>query len=492
MCIMAISGKAYSQQDIQYLQENDTLYINICTEGVTEGRIRAYRNFPYRSYGGWVVIEGEAGETLTLDGSFGIWDGELRIWDGRPGAGGALLVDYNWVGSSTLSLTANSGVFVIWFHTDTGDDEQFDFIWRSLHPELCCAERPSGLTVNTAVETGGGCSATLDWQTTAAAGTGYRISLNGVPVDTTTSTTTTLHGLATSMQYDAETAIVGSEGCGFARTRTIFRTPCTGRTRLPLQETFDDVATDSVPPCWLRAMNFDDTESQPRVVGDYYYSRGRSLLMGCGSNDLGGHFSIVTTPRIDEGGTWNVRLLMRATHGGTRLVVGTADTAVASLAICGFSPVDTIEINTNTEWEERTVRLDSVAAGKRVALMMQQGMQEGTGRRIYVDDMRVEACGVESLEAYRIMADSVTLAWNRIGDPICDLTIEQANGTTPVRTLANVKMRRRGGTADDDHGADDGSPERERQRMRNDARGAAVRMEHHQTLVQRQCGERGG
>ncbi len=149
---MALSSKAYSQQDIQYLQESDTLYINVCTEGVTEGRIRAYASFPYRSYGGWVVIEGEAGEELTLDGSYGIWDGELRIWDGRPGSGGVLLADYSWVGSNTLELTANSGVFVIWFHTDTGDDEQMDFVWRSLHPELCCDERPSDLTVTTAAE----------------------------------------------------------------------------------------------------------------------------------------------------------------------------------------------------------------------------------------------------------------------------------------------------------------------------------------------------
>ena len=199
---MALSSKAYSQQDIQYLQESDTLYINVCTEGVTEGRIRAYASFPYRSYGGWVVIEGEAGEELTLDGSYGIWDGELRIWDGRPGSGGVLLADYSWVGSNTLELTANSGVFVIWFHTDTGDDEQMDFVWRSLHPELCCDERPSDLTVTTAAEADGSCTATLNWQTSAPAGTGYRISLNGVPVDTTMATTamTTAMPMTTTMR----------------------------------------------------------------------------------------------------------------------------------------------------------------------------------------------------------------------------------------------------------------------------------------------------
>ena len=435
---MALSSKAYSQQDIQYLQESDTLYINVCTEGVTEGRIRAYASFPYRSYGGWVVIGGEAGEELTLDGSYGIWDGELRIWDGRPGSGGVLLADYSWVGSNTLELTANSGVFVIWFHTDTGDDEQMDFVWRSLHPELCCGERPSNLTVTTAAEADGSCTATLNWQTSAPAGTGYRVSLNGVPVDTTTATTATLGGLAPSMQEEAEVAIVGGEGCGFARTRTLFRTPCTGWTWLPLRETFDDVERDSVPGCWLRAMNFDDEESRPRVVADYYYSRGRSLLVGCGGNDVGGHFSIVATPRMRDGGAWNVSLRLRASHERTRVVVGTADTAVASVALCGFSPMDTIEINTNTEWVERTLRFDSIAAGKRVALMMQQGMQEGTGRRVYVDDFRVEECGVEGLEAYRLMADSVTLAWNTIGNPRCDLTIEQASGSTPVRTLTDV------------------------------------------------------
>lgn len=438
LCILTLNSTVFSQQYIQYLNENDTLYINVCTEGLTEGRLMAYPSMPYRSYGGWVVIEGAPGDILTLDGSYGIWDGELRIWDGRPTAGGTLLVDYNWVGSNTLSLTANSGVFVIWFHTDTGDDEQFDFIWRSLHPEGCCTERPSNLMVNTAVEAGGSCSATLGWQTSAPAGTRYRIFLNGIPVDSTTATGATLHGLAASMQYHAEISIIGSESCGFAKTRAIFRTPCTGWTSLPVQETFDDLAVDSIPPCWLRAMNFDDPESHPRTVSDYYNSHPKSLLMGSGSNELSGHFSIVTTPKINNTGTWNVRLLLRASHENTRLVVGTADTAVASLPLCGFTPLDTIVVGTNIGWVQRTLRFNSIPAGKRVALMMQQGMQDGILRRIYVDDFRVEECGVDSLTAYRIMADSVTLAWNTLGNPTCNLTIHLANTATYVRSLSNV------------------------------------------------------
>ena len=392
---------------------------------------------PYRSYSGWVVIEGSAGDTLTLNGSYGIWDGELRIWDGRPSSGGTLLVDYGWVGNGTLSLTANSGLFVIWFYTGTGDDEQIDFTWSSRHPETCCPVRPSNLTVNATTEAGGTCAATLNWQSNAAAGTSYRISLNGIPVDTVNTRTVTLHGLAASMQYEAAVGIVGSESCGFATTHKIFRTPCTGSTFMPLQETYDDVDNDSIPACWLRAMNFDDPESRPRTVSGYYNSWPKSLMMGCGSNDLAGHFSIVTTPRIDNAGSWHVSMRLKASHENTRLIIGTADTALASLTQSGFTPLYTITIPNNTEWMHQSFRFDGVPAGKRLALVMQQGIQDGILRRVYIDDIRVEECGIDSLRAYRITSDSVTLAWNTIGSPTCTLLI-QNYGTSYSTTLNGV------------------------------------------------------
>ena len=407
----------------QYLIENDTLHINICSEGVGGGQIMAYSNPPYRSYSGWIIIEGLPGDTLTLDGIYGIWDANLSIWDGLPSAGGTQLVDYTWVGSGSLALNATSGIFFIWFHTDTGDDEQFDFTWGSMHHELCCAERPSNLTVGTTVGGGGTCTALLNWQTSAPANTHYRITLDDVPVDTVAATTATLHGLTASMQHEVEVSIIESGSCGFASIRKIFRTPCTGVSSLPFHENFDDVAIDSIPPCWFRAMNFDNLESRPRVVGDFYNSRPRSLMIGCGANDVGGHFSIVTTPKISNAGPWNVSLRMKATHENTRLVIGIADTAIASLAASGFVPLDTIVVPTNTGWVHQSISLSGSLAGKRLALMMQQSMQDGILRLIYIDDLRVEECGVDSLTAYRIMSDSITLAWNTIGNPTCNLRI---------------------------------------------------------------------
>ena len=438
ICLLTLTTRAFPQQYTQYLAENDTLHIQVCAEGITDGDIMAYPSMPYRSYSGWVIIEGAAGDTLTLNGSYGIWDGELRIWDGRPSSGGTLLVDYSWVGNGTLSLTANSGLFVIWFYTGSGDDEQINFSWSSLHPELCCSERTSNLTVNTTTEAGGTCAATLNWTSNTPSGTSYRVMLNSVPVDTVTTTSTTLHGLPPSMQQYAEVGILGLDNCGFATTRTIFRTTCTGWTTLPLQETLDDLPVDSIPPCWLRAMNFDDLESRPRAVDSYYSSRSRSLLMGCGSNNLNGHFSIVTTPRISNAGLWSVKMRLRASHENTRLVVGTADTAAASLALSGFTPTDTIVIATNTGWVERTLLLNNVTAGKRLALMMQQGMQDGIQRRIYVDDIRIEQCGADSLTAYRVMSDSVTLAWNSIGSPTYNMRIQTSLGTSYDTMLYGV------------------------------------------------------
>ena len=420
-----------------YLVENDTLYINPCMTGTPSGHILAYSSYPYRSYDGWVVIETLPGDTLTLSGTYGIWDGILQIWDGTP-ATGIMLTDYNWVGEGTLQLVAVSGRLTLRFHTDSGDDERFDLTWTSLHPELCCTERPYNLTCSTAAEAGGTWQATLSWQTTAAAGSQYRISIDGTPRDTVTTTTATVHGLSASRQHIVEVGLVGSEACGYALARTALRTPCTGQTDMPLQDNFDDVQVDSMPPCWLRAMNFDDAETRPAVVEGHHYSRPRSLRIGCGSNSVASHFAIVTTPHVTQGGTWVVTLKMMASHPNTRLAIGTADTALASLALSGFSQAAIIEAPNNTGWVTYSVRINGVTAGKRLAMVMQQSDQDGVQRLCYVDDLRVENCGADSLQANNIMADSVTLSWVTFGTPICNLGIRLTGAAADDTVLRNV------------------------------------------------------
>ena len=420
-----------------YLVENDTLYINPCMTGTPSGHILAYSSYPYRSYDGWVVIETLPGDTLTLSGTYGIWDGILQIWDGTP-VTGIMLTDYNWVGEGTLQLVAVSGRLTLRFHTDSGDDERFDLTWTSLHPELCCTERPYNLTCSTAAEAGGTWQATLSWQTTAAAGSQYRISIDGTPRDTVTTTTATVHGLSASRQHIVEVGLVGSEACGYALARTALRTPCTGQTDMPLQDNFDDIQVDSMPPCWLRAMNFDDAETRPAVVEGHHYSRPRSLRIGCGSNSVASHFAIVTTPHVTQGGTWVVTLKMMASHPNTRLAIGTADTALASLALSGFSQAAIIEAPNNTGWVTYSVRINGVTARKRLALVMQQSDQDGVQRLCYVDDLRVENCGADSLQANNIMADSVTLSWVTFGTPICNLGIRLTGAAADDTVLRNV------------------------------------------------------
>ncbi|MBR4229184.1 MAG: gliding motility-associated C-terminal domain-containing protein [Bacteroidales bacterium] len=421
----------------QVLIENDTLYISPCMSGVSTGRIIPYQTFPYRSYDGWVVIETVPGDTLVLNGSYGIWDGNLQIWDGTPSTG-IMLTDYNWVGEGSLQLIATSGRFTFHFHTDTGDDERFDLTWTSLHPELCCTERPYNLTYTTVAGFGGTWSATLNWQTTAAPGTQYRISVDGTPCDTVSTLTATVTGLIASSQHTLEVGIVGSESCGYAMARTTMRTPCTGSTNMPLQENFDDIASDTVPPCWLYAMNYDDTSTRPMVVAGYFNSHPRSLRMGCGSNSVASHFSIVTTPHIAEGGTWLVTLRLMASHPNTRIQIGTADTAVASLSLSGFAHATTIDVTNNIGWITSTVRINGVAAGKRLAMVMQQGDQDGIQRLCYIDDIRVENCGADSLQAYRIMSDSLTLRWVTFGNPTCNLGIRHAGAMADDTLLLGV------------------------------------------------------
>ncbi|MBR6291513.1 MAG: gliding motility-associated C-terminal domain-containing protein [Bacteroidales bacterium] len=436
-CFLTCGTRVMAQQYTQYLIENDTLFISPCLSGEASGTIEAYDGFPYRGYTGWVVIETTVGDTLTLNGTYGIWDGWLTVWDGTPN-GGTELLNANWVGEQLLNLVATSGRFTIYFHTDSGDDERFSLTWQSLNPSLCCAERLSNLTSSITPASNGSYNASLSWQTTAPAGVQYRVAINDIPIDTMTTTTYTVTGLEGGKQYHVAVGIIGNEGCGYSTTRTILRTPCTTQINLPLQETFDDIAVDSIPPCWLMSKNYDDPESSPRITGNYFHSATRSMLMGCGSNDVAGHFSIVATPPVNQSGTWMITLRVRASHNNTRLLVGIADTAMQSLALSGFTSLATVEVQNNMMWESHTVRIPVAVAGKRLALVMQQGMQDGTGRRVYIDDMRAESCGADSLLAYHIDSDSLMLRWTTLGNPVCSLGIRRAGSMADDTVLTGV------------------------------------------------------
>lgn len=66
------------------------------------------------------------------------------------------------------------------------------------------------------------------------------------------------------------------------------------------------------------------------------------MLLSCGGTASDEHFGIVATPPLEGVGSHTVRLMLRASHYGTRVEFGTCDSAGSLYNQYGFTPVQTV------------------------------------------------------------------------------------------------------------------------------------------------------
>lgn len=391
----------------------DTLEVSLCESTTATvyddgGATGNYSNH----FDGWVVLNGDVGSTLRLTGTYETEQccDYIRIWDGdNP-------VYQEFRGVGTIDLTLASHWATIYFHTDGSvEGGGFAIEYESIGGGGSCVANVSGLTVGGITSSG----ATVAW---TGVGGPFQVVLNGQPIGATSNTSYTLSGLNAASQHTVLVYPEGESPTSCCADRASFRTAC-GTMRLPLTENFNDVAVDSMPPCWLRSVNFDEVSAWPRVLS--LGGRSRAQMLSCGDNSTGGHYGLVASPLVgSDVSEWRVSFEVRPSHSGVWLVLGTCDSTSPEYTLYGFTPLDSIYLTDNERWTTYSSTWTVPSGASRVAFYMVQSRQNGTGRRVYIDNMQAAACGVETAWATRADTVSTQLHWTLYGGPTVDVGVK--------------------------------------------------------------------
>ena len=423
---LMVAGRGVAQVETT-MTNGDTIVVSACqfSSGTIYDDGGALGDYSNR-FDGCVTLEARAGATITLSGNYETESANydwIRVWDGDE-----LVVD-RCGGSGSLNVTSVRGSLTIEFHSDglvTGSG--FVFAWTSENAGECTA------TVN-------GLMATEVTDSTIAIAWDGRDSSGPylVFVDDERYTTADTHYVAGGLSADRRYRIIvidAAEEGNFCCADNIWvRTEC-GLVQSPYSEGFEDYAVDSFPNCWLRQVNFDDAEYLPRVDGNHSQRGTRSLMVSCGGNNTGDHFGLVSTTPFAGSGLRTTHLWMMASHSNTYVVVGVCDNEGSEYDSYGFRPVDTLMLSTT--WADYRVDWTATEVGQRLAVRMVQGMQSGIGRRVYIDEMGVETCGVDSLTAVHVDYDRLTLTWSTFNDPQCTVKVRREGADTDTLTIENA------------------------------------------------------
>lgn len=406
-------------QSVTQMVRNQTQYLDACTLGygtiVDDGGITG--NYSNNFYG-YVVINATPGIAITLTGSYETESGYdyITVYDGNSTYDPILANQVS--GSGSFLLTATSGSMLIYFRSDGNVVRSgFNLKW-SIDGGALSVENTSAN------------SATLTWSPVALATT-YNVYCDGDAVGTTTATTYNLTGLSSSMMHEAE--VFANNRCDGGRIK--FRTLC-GTLTIPFTEDFDDQNIGQIPPCWVRLMTYDDQNTRPQVTG--LSDGNRYLQLGCGAGNTMGHYSIVLAPSSGGQTVWPLRMMIRASHSGTYMIIGACDTTSSEYDSYGFVPIDTVLIASSTQW----MLYDSILAvpvGKcRLAFKMERGMQNSNGRLVYIDNLNLTECGINELTAGHIDTSSAVVTWSTFGAPDVTVTVSVVGETTPAQTIPHA------------------------------------------------------
>ena len=117
--------------------------------------------------------------------------------------------------------------------------------------------------------------------------------------------------------------------------------------------------------------------------------------MFCGSNNVGGHWSLAIGPEISNDiSSLFVRFHMRATNANARIEVGVCDDT--SLYDNNFTPIDTITVTEANSWQQKVSSHLSrySGTGRHIAFRMSRSLQPENSVTIYIDNLIIEPCGI--------------------------------------------------------------------------------------------------
>lgn len=414
-------------QTVAHMINDDTVRLDGCTLGGGTifddgGPTGNYSN----SFDGYVIIQATPGMTITVTGSYDTENGydKLTIHDGTT----TLLNEVS--GSGTVNVSSTTGQLLIRFHTDGSSVYSgFTLNWSATGLSDVCPNPVVNLDT-TSVTTN---SIGLTWSATNPAGP-FTLVCGDRTVSGITSTSYTLTGLNASTSYNISVVDAASVGDRCCAGRLLVRTAC-GNASLPYSEGFEGMPEESFPSCWLQATNFDDEDYLPQVVSTQHSSGSRSLLLSCGKTESAGHFGIVATPPLEGVGSHTVRLMLRASHSDTYVEFGTCDSAGSLYNQYGFTPVQSFVVSNTNEWQEYRFTWNSASNGRRLALRMLQSQQNGMARRLYIDDMGIENCGIDSVQAMHVEYDQLDLLWSTYGNPTCNVGVRVEGAVADLQTF---------------------------------------------------------
>lgn len=421
ICIVPLSSAA---QNYANVVNGATVTISAC-DGTVNGIVDdggisgTYSNY----FDGTVVLTWESGNTLLLEGYYDLESGYdwVRLDDGTG--------QTQLTGSGYCNYSSSSGMLTITFHSDGSVTYNgFALTW-TVSGNSSCTNSISNLSVSNIGTT----SATLQWNATNPSGPFTVVC--GSLTATVNTTSYTLTGLNASTQHTARVMASGETSI-CCRASVTFRTAC-DTVHMPWIESFEDIETDTMPPCWTALTNFDETNAQPRVVNNYASDGNQSLMLSCGNNNTGGHFGLVFGPRLDLGANGFVKFNIRASHDYTTIVIGTCNMDSSYASHYDFQPIS--YVTTYNSWQEyRTSSAQNIAPGRSLAFYMLQSDQGGTGRRVYIDAINIDECGIATMAISNVESNAMTVQWTTYGTPSVTLHLRSSGSTTDVQTIPSA------------------------------------------------------
>ena len=417
-------------QIITNMIDRDTVTIEACTYGSgviydDGGSLASYRN----NFDGSVHLMASTGITLTLKGTIkteGCCD-HITIED----ATGTLYGPQG--GEDSINVSTTNGWLLIRFTTDGSvTSSGFELEWSSSGQDEACPNLVTALTTTTVTTTSIG----LSWSADNTSGP-FTLICNDEIYSGITSTSYTLNGLSPSSFYNIKVVASESVGNSCCASNLSTRTAC-GIATLPYTEGFEGLDEGSFPPCWIMSINFDNEESIPQTVATHHSNGHRSLMLSCGNTESAGHFGIVATPPLNGTGERTLRLNLRSSHSDAMVEFGTCDSTGSDYNQYGFESEQTVNVSNTEKWQTYTFTWTPSENGRRLALRMLQSNQGGVGRRVYIDEMGVEACGVDSVKAIHIEYNQLEAVWTTFGSPTCKVGIRREGALEDSLTFDNA------------------------------------------------------
>lgn len=437
--LLVFSVGAKSQTSTWTMVNGETISINGCEYGGgiiydNGGAEGEYTN----NFEGWVVITAQPGMSITLSGNYVTESSSydwINVWDGDATTGTQLVTQAGGTGS--INVTATSGMLTFYFRTDGSSVRSgFALEWSRPGDVGSCSADISSLTASNITTN----TATLSWTTDAP-------SLNldyGDGIQTVTGNSINLTGLNSNTVYTVRLYADGDATNPCCVARTSFRTLCSSTMEIPIVESFDDYGYGETvfPTCWTLITNIDGT-IPTYVCNDNYISNPASLRMSTTSS---GYYSLAIMPEVM--GTAMTQLMMRmrlrSPSAGTKVEVGVCNDT--GLYNNNFTTIQTLNIDEANTWQEVVVSFSNYAgSGLRPALRIHGDLQSSANRVVFIDEMRVETCGVWHQALLKRNAHDMWVQWDEYGDPQVDVEygpagFEDGSGITLVDTTSPLHV----------------------------------------------------